>query len=94
MRLSFTALLLTAAIVPGGGAVAGDITVEKSEHGAIVKIDGQLFTEYRTQAGHEPALYPINGPTGKPVTRSYPFTPPAKRKIIPIINRFGSPTAR
>jgi methane monooxygenase PmoA-like len=52
------------------------VTVEKSEHGATVKIDGQPFTEYRTQAGHEPALYPVIGPTDKPVTRSYPFTSP------------------
>ncbi len=83
MKLSFIVLLLTSAISPGSRATAGEITVEKSEHGAIVKIDGQLFTEYRTQAGHEPSLYPIIGPTGKPVTRSYPFTPPGETKDHP-----------
>jgi len=82
MRLSFIALLLTAAILPPGRAIAA-ITVERSEHGAVVNIDGQLFTEYRTRAGHEPALYPIIGPTGKPVTRSYPFTPPGETKDHP-----------
>jgi hypothetical protein len=54
------------------------VSVEPSEHGAIVKIDGQLFTEYRTKAGHQPALYPVIGPTGAPETRSYPFKPPVK----------------
>ncbi len=55
-----------------------EVTVERSPHGAVVKIDGQLFTEYWTKAGHAPALYPVIGPTGKPVTRSFPFAPPAK----------------
>jgi Family of unknown function (DUF6807) len=55
-----------------------ELTVERNDHGAVVKIDGQLFTQYLTKAGHEPALYPVIGPTGKPMTRSYPFTPPAK----------------
>ena len=62
-------------------AVAGaraEVTAERNDHGAAVKIDGKLFTEYLTKAGHAPALYPVIGPTGKPVTRSYPFTPPVK----------------
>jgi hypothetical protein len=59
------------------------VTVEKGENGATVKIDGQPFTEYLTKAGHEPALYPVIGPTGKPVTRSYPFTPPGETKDHP-----------
>ena len=50
-----------------------EVTVEKSDRGAIVKIDGELFTEYLTKAGTEPALYPLMAPTGKPVTRTYPF---------------------
>jgi hypothetical protein len=54
-----------------------EVTVERSDRGAAVKIDGQLFTEYHTRAGHEPALYPVVGPTGKLVTRSFPFTSPA-----------------
>jgi hypothetical protein len=58
--------------------LAAEVTVEKNEAGAVVKIDGELFTEYLTKAGQEPALYPVIGPTGKPVTRSYPFTPPEK----------------
>lgn len=63
---------------------AAEITVEKSEHGATVKIDGQLFTEYRTHSGSKPILWPLIGPTGKPVTRAYPMdSGPAEKKDHP-----------
>src|SRR4051794_9368867 len=64
-------------------AASAKITVERSDRGAVVKIDGQLFTEYRTLAGHEPALYPVIGPTGKPVTRTFPFGPAGETKDHP-----------
>ncbi len=50
-----------------------ETTVEKSEAGAVVKIDGQLFTEYVTLSGTKPVLWPIMGPTGKKMTRDYPM---------------------
>ena len=40
-----------------------------------MKIDGELFTEYLTKAGQSPAMWPVIGPTGKPMTRSYPVGP-------------------
>jgi len=52
-----------------------DLSVERSEAGAIVKIDGELFAEYRTASGPQPAIWPIIGPTGRPITRSYPVGP-------------------
>jgi hypothetical protein len=51
------------------------VTAERSERGVILKIDGELFTEYLTEAGESPALWPVIGPTGKPMTRSYPVGP-------------------
>jgi hypothetical protein len=54
---------------------AADVTVEPSQGGAVVKIDGKLFAEYLTKSGHQPAVWPIIGPTGKPMTRSYPVGP-------------------
>jgi hypothetical protein len=54
-------------------AFAAEITAEHSKNGVIVKIDGQLFTEYLTQSNTKPILWPIIGPTGKPVTRDYPM---------------------
>jgi len=40
---------------------------------AEVKIGDQLFTRYITNAGPKPYCWPIIGPTGLPVTRSYPM---------------------
>ncbi len=53
-----------------------DVTAERSEHGVVIKIDGKLFTEYLAKAGHAPAMWPLIGPTGKPVTRAFPLGPP------------------
>lgn len=52
---------------------AAEVTVDRSPQGAVVKIDGQLFTEYLTESGTKPILWPIIGPTGKPMTRAYPL---------------------
>ena len=52
---------------------AAEITAERSPHGVIVQIDGQPFTEYLTQSGTKPVLWPIIGPTGKPMTRPWPI---------------------
>ena len=52
-----------------------EVTIEPSARGAVVKIDGELFTEYLTRAGGSPAMWPVIGPTGKPMTRSYPVGP-------------------
>ncbi len=52
----------------------GQVTVEKSPGGAIVKINGQLFTEYIIDSGDNPYLWPIIGPTGKAMTRAYPMS--------------------
>lgn len=44
------------------------------EHGAVeVSINGELFTRYCFAGAPKPYCYPIIGPTGVPVTRSYPM---------------------
>jgi hypothetical protein len=50
-----------------------EITVERCEKGAVVKINGRLFTEYLVRSGTKPVLWPIIGPTGKPMTRDFPM---------------------
>lgn len=60
--------------------MAAEITAERSDGGAIVKIDGQLFTEYLIHSGTKPVLWPIIGPTGKTVTRDYPMAERAGEK--------------
>jgi hypothetical protein len=54
----------------------GEVTAERSERGVVVKIDGELFTEYLIKAGQSPAMWPIIGPTGKEMTRAYPVGTP------------------
>jgi hypothetical protein len=67
---------------------AAEITAEPSEEGVVVKIDGQLFTEYVFDPDLEPKLgpilWPIIGPTGRPMTRAYPMGEgPNERKDHP-----------
>ncbi len=67
-----------ALILGAAGQSLAEITVEPSEKGATVKVDGKLFTEYVTGYGEgeildTPILWPILGPTGKAMTRSYPM---------------------
>ncbi len=57
----------------GSGSLAVEITAKPSPQGVVVKIDGEMFTEYVIQSGNKPILWPILGPTGKPMTRAYPM---------------------
>jgi len=58
--------------------LSAEVTAEPNDRGVVIKIDGKLFAEYLRKAGNGPAIWPLIGPTGKPVTRSYPFkAPPA-----------------
>ncbi len=52
---------------------AAEITAERTAKGAVVKIDGRLFAEYLVRSGTKPILWPIIGPTGKPMTRDFPM---------------------
>ncbi len=78
MKLPSIGILAVIACSIATGDARAEVTAERSEQGVVVKIDGKLFTEYHTKAGHSPAMWPVIGPTGKPVTRAYPFGPPTK----------------
>ena len=54
-------------------AISAEITAQRSERGAVVKIDGRLFAEYLVRSGTKPILWPIIGPTAKPMTRDFPM---------------------
>jgi len=58
---------------PCARAADGPITVEKTDDGAVVKVNGQLFTKYVARSNTKPILYPVIGPTGKAMTRNYPM---------------------
>ena len=72
-RLSPFVALALVSFPPCFQGFSAEITVDRSERGAVVKIDGQLFTEYLTCSGNKPVLWPVIGPTGKPMTRDYPM---------------------
>jgi len=50
-----------------------EISVEPHPDRVTVKIDGKLFTEYLTQSGTKPVLWPVIGPMGHRMTREYPM---------------------
>ena len=75
MRTGRVFLLVTLMLLVSRQFAVAEITVEKSKKGAIVKADGKPFAEYLTLSGHQPAVWPIIGPTGKAMTRSYPAGP-------------------
>ncbi|MFZ5830896.1 MAG: PmoA family protein [Planctomycetota bacterium] len=54
-------------------AGAAEVTLDQSDDGVTVKVDGQLFTKYLIKSGTKPILYPILGPSGDPLTRAYPM---------------------
>ncbi len=62
-----------AVLVAAVEVFSAEITAQRSENGAVVKIDGRLFAEYCVRSGTKPILWPIIGPTGKPVTRDFPM---------------------
>ncbi len=75
MRIS-RCLFAVAVLAVGLSAVqvkAGEFTVEKTDKGVTVNLDGKLFTEYLIQSGKKPVLWPIIGPGGKQMTRPWPM---------------------
>ena len=62
-------------LVIASTACFAEVTAERSDRGVVVKVDGELFTEYLTRAGSSPALWPVIGPTGKEMTRAWPVGP-------------------
>lgn len=50
------------------------VILHKTDDAVQVDIEGQLFTRYYYRGLPKPVLWPIIGPTGRSVTRSYPMT--------------------
>jgi hypothetical protein len=68
-RFALGMAILLGMALPG----RSEVVVSQTANGMMVKIDGSLFTEYLTRSGAKPILWPIIGPSGKPVTRAYPM---------------------
>jgi hypothetical protein len=54
-------------------ADASGFSVEKTAHGVTVKLNGALLADYVIDQANKPYLWPVIGPTGKPMTRAYPM---------------------
>lgn len=64
--------VLAAALSPAP-SLAAEFKLEKADDGVTVTLDGKPFTRYLIAAGPKPYLWPITGPTGKPMTRAFPM---------------------
>ena len=67
-----------------GGVIStraqAEVTAEKTDDKVTIKIDGKLFCEYLTNSGGKPIVWPIIGPGGAEMTRSYPMKKKSKGK--------------
>ncbi|MGL6227549.1 MAG: PmoA family protein [Thermoguttaceae bacterium] len=52
-----------------------EMTLEKTDSGYDVKIDGKLFAGYKTDFRGVPIIWPIMGPSDQKMTRDYPMIP-------------------
>ena len=69
MRMTSVFTTLAVLAVASAAAAADRFTVEETKDGAIVKLDGKLFTRYQKLFQNKPILHPVIGPTGKEMTR-------------------------
>jgi len=53
---------------PGDG-----VTIEEDRARLKIEVDGEPFAVYRPDEATKPYLYPVQGPTGAPITRGYPM---------------------
>jgi len=75
MRLLFKMALTLVLLGSGMPAQAPSnpaVALARSQSGVRVTVDGKLFTEYRS-ALPRPCLWPVMGPGGVPMTRSWPL---------------------
>jgi hypothetical protein len=62
--------------VAGGEALAAEpqrLSVAHDRSGVTVEADGKLFATYVIDQANKPYLWPVVGPTGRPMTRAFPM---------------------
>jgi hypothetical protein len=60
-------------LVPAGESSAHEVALRAESDKVAVVVRGRLFTEYLAKDGPKPYYYPVLGPSGVPLTRSYPM---------------------
>lgn len=68
-----TGMLVIAAVMTSVAHADDHVSLDQHSGKIVVKIDGKPFTEYIYEGHSKPILYPILGPDGVPMTRSYPM---------------------
>lgn len=68
-----TLILGVALLATSSFAADSGFSVEKTDAGVTVKLNGELFTNYVIGEANKPYLWPVIGPNGKPITRAYPM---------------------
>ncbi len=71
-RSTFRILLCAAPFALLNFAQAAEVTVEKTEAGADIKIDGKMFTRYVIKSNTKPIVYPLMSPDEQMLNRAYP----------------------
>jgi hypothetical protein len=69
----FRVALVAMAVPMATSMASAQVTAEKSSDKVTIKIDGRLFAEYLTNSNGKPIVWPIIGPSGGEMTRSYPM---------------------
>ena len=72
LSLCLLAIICLVSAMPGH-VMAETVTIKQGDDRLRVLIDGELFTEYIFRGYSRPILFPINGPHGLGVTRSFPI---------------------
>ncbi|MFM7107462.1 MAG: PmoA family protein [Planctomycetaceae bacterium] len=60
---------------PAGRAAAGEVRLQRRDDRVDVTIDGEPFTSYVFAGHRKPILFPVRGPGGMAMTRSWPMVP-------------------
>lgn len=66
-------ILAVVACLTLAGKLSAEVSLTELPDRIQIKIDGQIFTEWRHQEWAAPFLYPVIGPNGENVTRHYPM---------------------
>ena len=62
-----------AAVGPASAADSQRLSIREDRHGVTVEVNGGPFASYVIDESNKPCLWPVVGPTGKPMTRAYPM---------------------
>lgn len=72
-RSAWNALALCFGLLAAPEIAAGDVKIAKGEGKLRIEVDGQHFADYVYEGASRPYLFPIAGPHGAKMTRSWPM---------------------